>query len=380
MTDLKKQSTEVLMVVFNRATLAMVFLLSHFVCMDHCGAQPATGDSVDSPVKIQLLSKQVAVEVENPDEHKFELYAVRDQIGAEPGPQARTWQLVHQDGRKRVFYLLDAGKYVIVDKANQTTHAVPALPVGNRKPLRITIGAETELETEFSLIHGGPALIGDEIGIGQSDEQLSIQYVSPFWLGRHEVTNEKYVAFLNARGRCDEAWLDLGSRKCRIKPGQPNSFVTTKPKEPVVMVSLAGAQAYCEWLTETTGKKHRLPTEVEWEKAARGSKSTLYSYGSRYVESLANQQSGTIRDVGSFPASDRALFDMTGNVFEWMGNKYDATKADGPMNQALRGGSFVLDGMYLRNSFRMRQSPTVMTDDIGFRVLREVQAKTAKGQ
>ena len=69
---------------------------------------------------------------------------------------------------------------------------------------------------------------------------------------------------------------------------------------------------------------------------------------------------------------------MTGNVFEWMSNKYDPKQQDNSMNQSLRGGSFVLDGMYLRNSFRMRQSPTVMTDDIGFRVLRETIQKEEK--
>ena len=69
---------------------------------------------------------------------------------------------------------------------------------------------------------------------------------------------------------------------------------------------------------------------------------------------------------------------MTGNVFEWMSNKYDRKQQDNSMNQSLRGGSFVLDGMYLRNSFRMRQSPTVMTDDIGFRVLRETIQKEEK--
>jgi len=62
---------------------------------------------------------------------------------------------------------------------------------------------------------------------------------------------------------------------------------------------------------------------------------------------------------------------MTGNVFEWMLNEHDLGNRTGKMNQALRGGSFVLDGMYLRNSFRMKQSRSVMTDDIGFRVLKE---------
>ena len=137
------------------------------------------------------------------------------------------------------------------------------------------------------------------------------------------------------------------------------------------MVSLAGAEAYCQWLSKTEGRKHRLPTEFEWEKAARGPSSFVYSYGNTYRQYLANQESGTIAPVGSFYPNEYGLFDMTGNVFEWMSNEFDTRKPGKIMNQSLRGGSFVLDGIYQRNSFRMRQSKTVMTDDIGFRVLKE---------
>ncbi len=140
---------------------------------------------------------------------------------------------------------------------------------------------------------------------------------------------------------------------------------------PVVMVSFHGAEAYCAWRTETTGVVHRLPTEIEWEKAARGPSSFTYSYGNVDTRSLANQESGSLKATGSYAPSGFGLRDMTGNVFEWMANEYDPEASDEIMNQSLRGGSFVLDGMYLRNSFRMRQSRTVMTDDIGFRVLRE---------
>ena len=61
---------------------------------------------------------------------------------------------------------------------------------------------------------------------------------------------------------------------------------------------------------------------------------------------------------------------MTGNVFEWIADENDPD-GDAIFDQSLRGGSFVLDGMYLRNSFRMRQSKSVMTDDIGFRVAKD---------
>ena len=354
-------------------TLSLAALLSPTICW----AQPPADNTAETPLEIKLPVEQVLVEIINPSGHQYQLVAAQNSVHFQSGLFTQL-RVVHQDKRKHAFYRLDAGKYSVVDEVNKASFAVPALLTGNKETLKIVIGDGPQLEDEFALIPDGPSLIGDETGVGQDDERPSIKYIKPFWLGRYEVTNQKYVEFLNARGRCDEAWLDMGSRKCRIKSGDANRFSTSQPKEPVVMVSLAGAEAYCQWLTETTGKKHRLPTGAEWEKAARGSRSMVYSYSNRYLESLANQQSGTIMKVGSFPQSERGLFDMTGNVFEWVGNAYDPEQTDGPMNQELRGGSFVLDGLYLRNSFRMRQSPTVMTDDIGFRVLREVDAKAVE--
>ena len=116
-----------------------------------------------------------------------------------------------------------------------------------------------------------------------------------------------------------------------------------------------------------------MPVEAEWEKAARGPESNIYAYGNVYQQSLANQESGKLKPVKSYRPNSYGLYDMTGNVFEWMSNQNDPN-ADRVYKQSLRGGSFVLDGMYLRNSFRMRQSQSVMTDDIGFRVAKDSKA------
>ena len=194
-----------------------------------------------------------------------------------------------------------------------------------------------------------------------------------------------YAAFLQLRGAPpDPAWLALESHKCRVRPGpESGQWMTDAPAMPVVTVTLAGALAYCEWLSARTGVTHRLPSEAEWEKAARGPRSLTYAYGNVYRRRGANQESGHLREVASFPANDFGLFDMTGNAFEWTADSYDAEeyrhhqlRPPRPASresdlQVLRGGSYVLDGMYLRNSFRMRQSPALMTDDFGFRVVRE---------
>lgn len=136
------------------------------------------------------------------------------------------------------------------------------------------------------------------------------------------------------------------------------------------MVSREGALQYCQWLTKKTGVVHRLATEAEWERAARGPESFLYAYGNVCRIAAANQESGHLRDSGDFAPNGYGLYDMTGNCFEWVSGQFEtSTKLTG----LLRGGSFIFDGIYNRNSFRMRQAPTVMTDDIGFRVVREIK-------
>ena len=218
-------------------------------------------------------------------------------------------------------------------------------------------------------------MVGDTIGVGAEDERPArIKNVNGFWLAQTEVTNRQFAKFLSAQKTVQPGWIDLQSRKCRIELDDlknESKYSSDAPRLPVVMVSLTGARAYCDWLTEKTQIRHRLPVEAEWEKAARGPESYVFSYGNIYQQSLANQESGKLKEVGSYQPNSFGLFDMTGNAFEWMDNVNDPSRPERLLNQSLRGGSFVLDGMYLRNSFRMRQTPTVMTDDIGFRVLRE---------
>ncbi|MFK7770252.1 MAG: formylglycine-generating enzyme family protein [Mariniblastus sp.] len=277
---------------------------------------------------------------------------------------------------------LRSGFYSIQLNDGLIGYAVPALAsILNNEPIAVVISRQPEPENGWRWIPAGPAVIGDTLGVGREDERPArIVEVKGCWFAEHEVTNEEYVKFLSAQNEFNPFWIDLESRKCRIEKLSSGEFVADAPsanesfdpgKLPVVMVSLSGAQAYCQWLTKTSGKIHRLPSEVEWEKAARGPNSFVYSYGNVFTLSAANQESGLLKVVGSYPPNGYGLYDMTGNVFEWTSDKFDPMNSKTTLNHSLRGGSFVLDGMYLRNSFRMRQSPTVMTDDIGFRVVRE---------
>jgi formylglycine-generating enzyme required for sulfatase activity len=265
--------------------------------------------------------------------------------------------------------------------------AAPLLPqaLGSDRTLALRVEAppaiDAGLARDYALVPAGPALLGDTLGVGQEDERPArVAMVPAFLIGRCEVTNAEYAAFLDARGdRVDGAWCAFDSRKCRLVRSADGHWSSPAPREPVVTVSLAGAEAFCAWRTSATGVRHRLPSEAEWEKAARGPDSAVFAYGNVYRRDAANQESGSLREVASFAPTGFGVFDLAGNAFEWTGDPYRRHPGEEPLPgfHVLRGGSFVLDGMYLRNSFRMRQRPDVRSDDIGFRVVREL---TARGQ
>lgn len=281
---------------------------------------------------------------------------------------------------KRHELRLPHGAYWLAGQSGDAIVTRVGLPLHRRaagsKKVTVTVRKPPPPTPGWCWIPGGPALIGDVLGVGQEDERpAQIVDVAAFWMGRDEVTNAQYAAFLNAQPKLDRDWLNLDSRKIAItRKGE--FWAATRPNEPVITVSWHGARAYCRWLTLKTGLEHRLPTEREWEKAARGPESFTYAYGNVYTRALANQESGALEQVGRYRPNAYGLRDLTGNAFEWVGTVYDRDETSA--RYVLRGGSFVLDGMYLRNSFRMYHRPTVRADDFGFRVVRPANTKSKR--
>jgi len=226
-------------------------------------------------------------------------------------------------------------------------------------------------EVEMVLIPAGEFSMGDHHNAGDSDEKpVHTVYLDAFYIDVYEVTNAQYARFLNEYGKNTDAagheLLDIGDSDCLIeKVGN-----TYKPKagyedHPVIEVSWYGAAAYAKF----HGK--RLPTEAEWEKAARGGLvGKKYPWGDNISHDDANYSGTGGRDrwngtspVGSFAPNGYGLYDMAGNVWEWCADWYDsgyyARSAEenpkGPSSgtyRVLRGGSWYYDTNGLRCAYR----------------------------
>lgn len=247
---------------------------------------------------------------------------------------------------------------------------------------------------EMVALQGGTFDMGctSEQGGGcNSDEKPAHQVtVSDFYLCKYEVTNRQYCAFLNAKGNQTEGWkewIDLngswGGGKRRIYRSGRTFYVESGYEDyPVIYVSWYGAKAYCDWLSSKTGKRYRLPTEAEWEYAARGgAKSRGYKYaGSNNIDEVAwyNGNSGNkTHPVGGKLPNELGLYDMSGNVWEWCHDWYGeyssspATNPQGPNNgpyRVLRGGSWFSIAPYCRLAIRHNLTPVNGGNDLGFRL------------
>jgi formylglycine-generating enzyme required for sulfatase activity len=154
---------------------------------------------------------------------------------------------------------------------------------------------------------------------------------------------------------------------------------------PVVYVTWNSVVAYVQWLAQVTGEGWRLPTEAEWEKAARGSDGRIFPWGDRWDEARANSRlrEPQMTPVGSYPggASPYGANDMAGNVWEWTSTTYkpypyqtrDGREGRGNReSKVLRGGSWMLEPRYARAASRLSYVPSQSFNALGVRLARSV--------
>jgi len=231
---------------------------------------------------------------------------------------------------------------------------------------------------------------------GDSDERpIHTVTLDAFYIDKYEVTNAKYAAYLNAALAAGQIQatsstvtkdghelLDLDDSYCQISY-RSGAFTIDSGKEnyPVIEVTWYGAKAYAEFYGE------RLPTEAEWEYAARGGNlSQGYTYsGSNNVGDVAwysSNAGGSTHTVGTKQANELGIYDMSGNVWEWCNDWYDSgyysssptNNPQGPSSgttRVLRGGSWLYNTGNCRVAVRSRNDPNDSNYTIGFRVVQD---------
>lgn len=273
----------------------------------------------------------------------------------------------------------------------------------------------------FSHIPAGSFQMGDPFSEGDSDElPVHEVEVSGFYLQQTEVTNAQIAEVLNwaigqglvnaSAGSVEnlegdgQELLDLDGFDSEISwDGSELIVESGKGNHPVGEVSWYGAMAYCHYLTRWEGgltqavdlgdwsidwnaTGYRLPTEAEWEKAARGRVAgERYPVGNSIDSSLANydgSEGGTVA-VGSYPATGYDLYDLAGNVYEWCADWYDSdyyetsgaagSDPKGPASgshRVFRGGGWNSNAQYCRSASRVRFPPSFSLGNNGFRPAR----------
>jgi len=239
-----------------------------------------------------------------------------------------------------------------------------------------------------------------EMGSNEYDDEKPIHsvYLDAFWMDVTEVTNEMFEKFVQASGYQTTAekegsgwvfdsqsneWKETDGADWR-HPAGPASSIDSLKDHPVVQVSWEDANTYCEW----AGR--RLPTEAEWEKAARGGlEGRTYPWGDEEPACERGAQNGAqfggcegdTAPAASFGANGYGLFDMAGNVWEWVADWYSDTyyqsssksNPAGPASgeyRVLRGGSWGVVARFLRAAVRLRFFPDFRYYDVGFRCAR----------
>ena len=224
----------------------------------------------------------------------------------------------------------------------------------------------TKIPADMVKVPKGPFLYGEK----RVREVIDHDY----WIDKYPVTNEKYRVFISADGYGNQMYWSADGWEWKVEnditvPECWNDTEWNKADCPVVGVSYYEAEAYAKWA------RKRLPTEREWEKAARGEDGREYPWGNEFDKTKCNSRKVTIigytTPVTQYPqgVSPYGCYDMAGNVWEWCADRYDPEAED---SRVLRGGSLYDYLMHLRVSYRSRHNTDIRDSSIGFRLALDV--------
>ena len=214
---------------------------------------------------------------------------------------------------------------------------------------------------EMVFVPAGEFMMGSDVG-DKNEQPVHDVYLDAFWIDKYEVTNAQYAVCVEANA-CKEP--------AKVEYFDDNEY----SNHPVVYVDSYQAQNYCEWVGR------RLPTEAEWEKAARGTDERTYPWGEEMPNLVLvnyEQNVGTTTAVGSYPegASPYGVMDMAGNAWEWVADWYEyygSSPSENPLGPAtgaarvLRGGSWYDSSWGIRSTDRTGYNPAFHGIDNGFR-------------
>jgi formylglycine-generating enzyme required for sulfatase activity len=209
----------------------------------------------------------------------------------------------------------------------------------------------------------------EEDGRGPDEGPLKVVTIAkPFQIGKFEVTFDEWDVCV-ADGGCAYS---------------PSANGWGRGRRPVIFISWDDAQGYLAWLSRKTGRAYRLPSEAEWEYAARAGTGTAYAFGADIAPSQAAFSTDRTAPVGSFAANAFGVHDMHGNVWEWVQDcyreSYDEAPTDGSpytgtcakRERVVRGGAWFNTKKYLRSAARDSDEAHMRYDILGFRVARSI--------